>query len=181
MAASAIHDFSAAAQLPPGRLSAIMSFATEIHGYLAARAAENVGPPQLLAVEAKAAALVEITRALREEAEAALARVPVWDGPRLAGLYNELGESGLKDLLRLFHADMPFLIGEISSAIAAADAATAEHGLAAIHGAASNLGLAALSAFAMSFRQRPLEAAIPARLTQELARARFVPPHKTAA
>ncbi|WP_421694334.1 Hpt domain-containing protein [Aestuariivirga sp.] len=166
-------------RLPPGKLTAILNFATEIHGYLSACTVGEGSPPQLAAASSRAAALLELTHSLRAEEEAALARVPVWDQHRLKGLLSDVGTSGVKDLLRLFQADMPHLISEISCALTNGDAGAAEIGLAAIEGAAANLGLAAVAAVAGHFRQRPLDPSIPQRLAQEIARATCIPPTKT--
>ena len=167
-------------RLPPGKLAAILTFATEIHSYLSACRADQAGPPQLAAAEARAYALLEFTRALRAEEEAALARVPVWDQNRLRGLLADMGACRLKDLLRLFHADMPELLSEIAHAQAKGDAAAAELSLAAIEAAAANLGLAAIAALSRHHRQRPLEPSVPQRLAQEIARATCLPPAMTA-
>lgn len=168
-------------QFPPGKLTEIMQFATQIHGYLSDCSARDIGPPQLLAAEAQAAALLELTRALRAEEEAALSRLPIWDALRLSALIAELGEGGVKDLLRLFQADMPLMIQEIASAVQAQNVHAAEHGLTAIQSAASNLGLAAVAGLAQSLRQRPLDANDCHRLAQEIARVRYVPSLQTAA
>lgn len=104
----------------------------------------------------------------------------IWDDRRLAALIDELGETQLRDLVRLFQADLAFLLRQFSAAIAAGNGPAAERVLATIRDAAVNLGLHGLSAAAQGLRGQPPDPAFPAMLAQEAARIRFVPALKRA-
>jgi HPt (histidine-containing phosphotransfer) domain-containing protein len=101
----------------------------------------------------------------------------VWDEARLNSLRADVGDDGLEDLIRLFHADMPFLMARLNAAIAARDAETVDRALAALRGAASHLGLKSLAALTVQLRGTALDLSIHDRLIAELARARDIPPH----
>ena len=58
-------------------------------------------------------------------ADAPFVRPDVWDAQRLASLLADVGEAGLRDILRLFLADVPFLQAQLARAIAAGDARAA--------------------------------------------------------
>jgi hypothetical protein len=113
-------------------------------------------------------------------ADAPFARPDVWDAQRLASLLADVGEAGLRDILRLFLADIPFLQAQLGSAIAAGNATAALQVLATVQDSAEALGLAALASLVRGFRDAPLTAAIPGLLAQEAARIRFVPTLKHA-
>lgn len=115
-----------------------------------------------------------------QDAEAAEDGVPVWDTGRLAGLIASVGETGVRDLLRLFEAETACLVAELRTAISAGNAAACDLALASIEDAASSLGLDALTARAAALRDRPPEPAFPDLLLRELARVRFVPTLKRA-
>jgi len=104
----------------------------------------------------------------------------VWDAKRLTGLIADVGETGLRDILRLFQADLPFLQTQLSAAIAAGNAQAAGAVLATVQDAAANLGLAALASAAGALRDDPLAPASVTRLEQEIARVRCVPHLKQA-
>jgi HPt (histidine-containing phosphotransfer) domain-containing protein len=105
----------------------------------------------------------------------------VWDEERLGELFAAVGAEGLRDLLRLFHADVPAAMAELSRAIDARDAGTLDSTLHALEGAAANLGLASVAALADSLRQAGIERSIPDRLAAEIARAGIIPDIKKAA
>jgi hypothetical protein len=113
-------------------------------------------------------------------AEAPFIRPDVWDAQRLASLLGDVGEAGLRDILRLFLADVPFLQAQLAKAIAAGDARAALQVLAIVQDSAEALGLAALASMVRDFHGAPLTAAIPDLLAQETARIRFVPTLKHA-
>lgn len=102
-------------------------------------------------------------------------RPDVWDADRLASLLADVGEAGLRDILRLFMADMPFLQSQLGAARSAGNEAAALAALAVVQDSAEALGLAAMAALARDLRQEPLAAANPGLLAQEAARIRFVP------
>lgn len=104
----------------------------------------------------------------------------VWDAQRLTGLIADVGETGLRDLLRLFQADLPILRTQLASAMTAGHAEAADAVLATIQDAAANLGLAALAGAARTLRGEPLASTGIAQLDQEIARVRYVPPLKQA-
>jgi len=113
-------------------------------------------------------------------ADAPFVRPDVWDAQRLASLLADVGEAGLRDILRLFLADVPFLQAQLARAIAAGDAPAALQVLATVQDSAEALGLAALASLVSGFRDAPLTAAIPDLIAQETARIRFVPTLKHA-
>ncbi len=113
-------------------------------------------------------------------ADAPIARPDVWDAQRLASLLADVGEAGLRDILRLFIADVPFLQAQLARAIAAGDARAALQVLAIVQDSAEALGLAALASLVRGFHGAPLTAAIPDLLALEAARIRFVPTLKHA-
>lgn len=100
----------------------------------------------------------------------------VWDEARIMTLCRDVGPEGVDDLLRLFHADMPFLLARLNASLAAHDGETVDRVLAALRGAAGRLGLKSVEALAASLRTDPLDQAIGAQLAAELARARAFPP-----
>lgn len=104
----------------------------------------------------------------------------VWDETRVRALCEDVGPSGLGDLLCLFHADMPFLLARLNASIVARDAETVDRVLAALRGAAAHLGLKSIEALSIQLRAQPLDAAIADRLSAELARIRCVSPIPTA-
>ena len=104
----------------------------------------------------------------------------VWDPQRLASLLSDVGEAGLRDILRLFLADIPFHQSQLAAAIAAGDAATARAALGVVRDSAEALGLAALAALVRHLCADPLAPASPILLAQEAARIRFVPSLKQA-
>ena len=104
----------------------------------------------------------------------------VWDAQRLTGLIADVGETGLRDILRLFQADLPFLQAQLTAAIATGNAQAARAILATVQDAAANLGLAALACTAKALRDDPLTSATGMLLEQEIARVRFVPHLKQA-
>lgn len=105
---------------------------------------------------------------------------PVWDAERLAELVADVGEAGVRDLLRLFQADMAMLMNQLAKATAAGDQALGRQLLAMAQDAAADLGLAALASLARDLCNSGADAAIPDLLATELARVRFVPPLKRA-
>ena len=110
----------------------------------------------------------------------ASSRPEVWDDGRLASLLADVGETGLRDILRLFMADLPFLQSQLDAAIAAGNDAGARSVLAVVQDSAEALGLAALGTLVRGLRKDPLAAANPVLLAQEAARIRFVPTLKHA-
>ena len=104
----------------------------------------------------------------------------VWDQQRLASLLADVGETGLRDILRLFMADMPFLQSQLATAIAAGNAPAARAVLAVVLDSAEALGLSALAGLVHRIRDDPLAPANPNLLAQEAARIRFVPSLKYA-
>ena len=108
------------------------------------------------------------------------ARPDVWDEQRLASLLADVGEAGLRDILRLFMADVPFLQSRLAAAIATGNEREARSVLGLALDSAEALGLAALAAVVRSARNDPLDAGNPDLLAQEVARIRFVPSLKHA-
>ena len=104
----------------------------------------------------------------------------VWDAQRLARLIADVGEAGLRDILRLFMADLPPLQQQFAIAAAAGDAVAARAVLAILHDSAAALGLAALTRLLRHLAQDPLAPDGPDLLRQETARIRFVPSLKHA-
>ena len=113
-------------------------------------------------------------------AEAPFIRPDVWDAQRLASLLGDVGEAGLRDILRLFLADVPFLQAQLARAIAAGDARAALQVLTMVQDSAEALGLAALASLVRGLRDAPLTDDIPGLVAQEAARIRFVPSLKHA-
>lgn len=107
--------------------------------------------------------------------EPASAQPDVWDAQRLASLIADVGEAGLRDILRLFMADMPFLQAQLAAACAAGNESGARAVLAVVQDSAEALGLAALAARVRRQRDDPLAPGNPDILAQEVARIRFVP------
>lgn len=105
---------------------------------------------------------------------------PIWDPDRLAGLLSDVGETGVRDLLRLLESDMAFLTRQLEAAIAAGNATSAGRVLLTIHDAAAGLGLSALAASARAPGALPPDPSLPDILRRELARVRFVPSLKRA-
>lgn len=99
----------------------------------------------------------------------------VWDQRRLRELVDDVGEAGVRDLLRLFQADMAFLMAQLASAIESGNCGAACHLLATARDAAENLGLGGLAALLRDLRSRPADATFPDLLARELSRVRFVP------
>lgn len=114
------------------------------------------------------------------DAEVTTGPPAVWDGPRLASLLADVGEAGLRDVLRLFMADLPPLQQQFAIAAAAGDAVAARAVLAILHDSAAALGLAALTRLLRHLAQDPLAPDGPDLLRQETARIRFVPSLKHA-
>lgn len=104
----------------------------------------------------------------------------VWDAQRLASLLADVGETGLRDILRLFLADLPYLQGQFAEAIATGRRDATLAILALILDSAQALGLAALAALIRNLREDPMAPANVDRLAQEAARIRFVPSLKQA-
>ena len=105
----------------------------------------------------------------------------VWDEQRVGELLAAVGEEGLRDLLRLFQADVPALLSDLEKAGAAGDAAAADRALHSAKGAAANLGLISVAALAESLRCVPPEPSVAERLAAEIARVGVLPITKTAA
>jgi len=110
----------------------------------------------------------------------ALPRPEVWDAQRLASLLADVGEVGLRDILRLFMAEMPWLQRQLAEAIAGGRPKAALAILALVQDSAETLGLAAMAALVRSLRSAPLAPGIPELLAQEAARIRYVPSLKHA-
>lgn len=108
------------------------------------------------------------------------ARPDVWDEQRLASLLADVGEAGLRDILRLFMADFPFLQSRLAAAVATGNAGEAQSALGLALDSAEALGLAALAETVRAMRNDPLAAENPEILAQEVARIRFVPSLKHA-
>jgi len=104
----------------------------------------------------------------------------VWDAQRLARLIADVGEAGLRDLLRLFMADLPLLQQQFAIATSAGDAVAAKAILAVVQDSAAALGLAALNQLARHLADDPLAPGGAGLLLQETARIRFVPALKHA-
>lgn len=105
----------------------------------------------------------------------------LWNETRLAELSSELGADGLRDLLRLFQADAPHVLAQLSRAVAAGDEASARRTLDALRDAASGLGLASVAALADAALGGGIEPSLPARLAAEIALAGTLPHIKKAA
>jgi hypothetical protein len=112
--------------------------------------------------------------------EARPALPDVWDETRLSELLDDVGDAGLRDLLRLFQADMGFLLEQLARAIEAGDSAAAGRLLGMARDAAEALGLCALSALLRDLRSRPADNSFPGLVARELSRIRFVPSPKRA-
>ena len=104
----------------------------------------------------------------------------VWDADRLASLISDVGEAGLRDILRLFLADVPFLHAQLAAAIAAGNETAARAALSQVQDSAEALGLSALASVVRSQRAVPLAASLPDQLALEVARIRYVPSLKHA-
>ena len=104
----------------------------------------------------------------------------VWDADRLASLIADVGEAGLRDILRLFLADVPFLHAQLAAAIAAGNETVARAALSQVQDSAEALGLSALASVVRSQRAVPLAASLPDQLALEVARIRYVPSLKHA-
>lgn len=113
-------------------------------------------------------------------AEAPSACLEVWDAQRLATLLADVGETGLRDILRLFQADLPYLQARYAAAIAANDEAGALQVLALLQDSAETLGLASLGSLARALRADPLAPGNRERLVEEASRIRFIPTLKQA-
>lgn len=113
-------------------------------------------------------------------AEAPSACPEVWDAQRLATLLADVGETGLRDILRLFQADLPYLQARYAAAIAANDEAGALQVLALLQDSAETLGLASLGSLARALRADPLAPGNRERLVEEASRIRFIPTLKQA-
>lgn len=114
------------------------------------------------------------------DAGAPPARPDVWDAQRLASLLADVGEAGLRDILRLFLADLPYLEAQLAAAIAANSKAAALQVLSTLQDSAEALGLAALAGLVRELRADPLSPANRTLLAEEAARIRFVPSLKQA-
>jgi hypothetical protein len=117
--------------------------------------------------------------ALTDDAQPS-ARPDVWDAERLASLLADVGDAGLRDILRLFTADLPYLQSQFAAAAAAGNLHAASAVLAIVLDSAEALGLAALAALVRELRAAPLAPGGPERLAGEAARIRFVPSLKHA-
>lgn len=80
------------------------------------------------------------------DATAPPASAAVRDQRRLANLLADVGEAGLRNILRLFMADMPLLQAQPAEAVASGNDATARRVLSSVHDSAAGLGLSALAA-----------------------------------
>ena len=107
-------------------------------------------------------------------------RPEVWDAQRLASLLTDVGEAGLRDILRLFMADLPWLQRQLAEAIADGRPKAAVAVLSLVQDSAEALGLAAMAALTRHLRADPLAPDIPDLLAQEAARIRYVPSLKHA-
>jgi len=105
----------------------------------------------------------------------------VWDAGRLDELLAAVGEEGLRDLLRLFQADVPLLLSDLGRAVTARDQRGVDAALHALKGAAANLGLASVAALAQSLRQAAIDQTIPERIAAEISRIGVLPDLKKAA
>ncbi|MEI7600140.1 MAG: hypothetical protein WCJ41_12585 [Aestuariivirga sp.] len=121
-----------------------------------------------------------MTAAALTDADPPSARPDVWDEQRLASLLADVGEAGLRDILRLFMADVPFLQSRLAAAIATGNEHEARSVLGLALDSAEALGLAALAAAVRTLRNDPLATGNPDILAQEAARIRFVPSLKHA-
>lgn len=106
--------------------------------------------------------------------------LPVWDAQRLASLLADVGETGLRDILRLFMAELPHLQRQLAAAITEGRPQAALAVLAIVQDSAEALGLSALAALTRSLRGDPLASTIPDLLAEEASRIRFVPSLKHA-
>ena len=108
-------------------------------------------------------------------------RAEPWDAQRLEELFAAVGEDGLRDLLRLFLADVPALLSQLARAVDADDADGVDQALHTIKGAAANLGLASLAALSESLRRAEIDHTVTERLAAEIARIGALPDIKKAA
>lgn len=106
--------------------------------------------------------------------------VEVWDAERLASLLADVGEVGLRDILRLFLADLPHLQAQLARATASRNEADAVQVLAMLQDSAEALGLAALADLVRRLRAEPLATGNRDLIAEEAARIRFVPSLKQA-
>ncbi|MFN4142989.1 ATP-binding protein [Aestuariivirga sp.] len=110
------------------------------------------------------------------------AAVPeVWDEERLTELVYAVGEDGLKDLLRLFRADVPILLEQLNQAVCRRDAEAIDQALHALKGAAANLGLSGVASLAQALRHAEIDSSVPGRLAAEIARIDVIPQFRKAA
>lgn len=114
------------------------------------------------------------------DADSPSSRPQVWEAQRLSSLIADVGEAGLRDILRLFMADLEFLQARLVEAIAARNERAAHTVMSAVLDSAEALGLLALSALVRRLRETPLDPSNPVLLAQEAARIRFVPSFKHA-
>ena len=114
------------------------------------------------------------------DSDTASANPEVWDPERLASLLADVGEAGLRDILRLFLADLPFLQTQLAAAIAAGNEPAARAALSQVQDSAEALGLGALAALARGQRDAPLAPGLPDLLALEVQRIRYVPSLKHA-
>lgn len=114
------------------------------------------------------------------DAEAPSACPEVWDAQRLATLLADVGETGLRDILRLFQADLPYLLSRYAEAVTAGNESAALQVIALLQDSADALGLAALGGLAREIGGDPLAPGNRERLADEAARIRFIPPLKQA-
>lgn len=113
-------------------------------------------------------------------ADAPPPHVDVWDAQRLASLLADVGEAGLRDILRLFLADLPHLQAQLARATTGNNEAAALQVLALLQDSAEALGLAALASLVRGLRADPLAPGNRDLLAEEAARIRFVPSLKQA-
>ena len=109
------------------------------------------------------------------DADPGPAPIEVWDQQRLASLLADVGEAGLRDILRLFLADMPVLQSQLAAAISSGNERAALAVLAEVLDSAEALGLTVLGALVRDLRRGPLAPANPGLLAHEVARIRFIP------
>lgn len=104
----------------------------------------------------------------------------IWDSRRLASLIADVGEAGLRDILRLFLADIALMQRQLAAAAASGAEDQARSVLDTVRGSATALGLSALESLAQQLCAQPLAPDTAGRLAQEIARVRFIPPLKQA-
>jgi len=109
-----------------------------------------------------------------------LASPGLWDEARLASLLADVGEAGLRDILRLFMADLPELTQQFAAAAAAGDARSARAVLDVLQDSAAAIGLAALCRLVRRLAEDPLAPGGAELLLHETTRIRFVPALKHA-